>query len=350
MVKAKESVAAAAEYVAGKQTAGNGLAPVRLAANETPYPPLPSVREAVVEALSGLNRYPNPSGARLRSVIAEHLGVDPGQVTIGPGAGALCERAVLATCSPGDELIYPSPSFPGYSAYAGVSGAKAVRVPLTEDGAHDLAAMAAAITPRTKAIILCSPNNPTGAAIPEAELRGFLAKVPTECLVVLDQAYVEFADPDGCARGHLLLPDHPNLVVLRTFSKAYGLAGLRAGYAVGQPGAIDVVRKAQTPFQINSLGQVAAVASLRAHDELAERVAEVVAEREWLRERVAGLGLAVPPSHGNFLWLPMPDPRGAAGVLESQAVLTRPQPGGLRVTIGTREENERFLAALRLLD
>ncbi|WP_283137153.1 histidinol-phosphate transaminase [Rhizohabitans arisaemae] len=344
-VKVKDSVAAAQEYVAGKQGTTGGLPPARLAANECPYPPLPSVIEAMTGAMGTLHRYPHPTGAKLVGAIAARLEVDPAEVTIGPGAGALCERAVLATCGPGDELIFPWPSFPGYQSYAGVSGATPVKVPLREDGAHDLAAMAAAVTPRTKAIILCSPNNPTGTVVSAEELTAFLGAVPTGVLVILDEAYVEFADPAVCAQGHRMVHDHPNLVSLRTFSKAYGLAGLRAGYAVGRP--VAVVKKAQTPFQINALGQVAALACLAAQRELDDRVAEVVAEREWLRAQLVERGHHAPPVHGNFIWLPGVDSVEMARKLEAHAVLTRPQaPFGLRVTVGTRVENERFLAAL----
>ncbi|NUR86536.1 MAG: aminotransferase class I/II-fold pyridoxal phosphate-dependent enzyme, partial [Nonomuraea sp.] len=230
--------------------------------------------------------------------------------------------------------------FPGYLAYAGVSGATGVRVPL-RGGEHDLDAMAAAVTGRTRAIILCSPNNPTGAAISREDLEAFLDKVPAEVLVILDEAYVEFADPTFAP---FIAKNRENLVVLRTFSKAYGLAGLRAGYAFGK--AVRVIKKAQTPFQINSLGQVACLASLKAREELDARVGETVAEREWLRARLAELGHDVPPSQGNFLWLPTDRSAELAAALEEHAVLTRPQaPYGLRVTVGTREENERFLKA-----
>jgi histidinol-phosphate aminotransferase len=347
MVQMRAGLAAAATYVPGKQVdAGKDAA--RLAANENPLPPLESVQRAIASGIAGLNRYPEAVGITLRTAIAEHHGLTADMVTIGPGAGPICERAVIATCAPGNNLIFAQPSFIGYPNYAASAGAEAVRVPLDAGLGHDLDAMAARIDEGTGAVIVCNPNNPTGTGVGLDRLRGFLDRVAGRCLVILDEAYIDFADAPDCVPAVELIREHANLLVVRTFSKAYGLAGIRAGYAMAQPATIAAVNLARSPFQINNLGHLAALASLSATDELAERVEFIKTERRNLVEQFDRLGLRCPVSHGNFLWLPMSGERAAdlAARLEALGLLIRPLRSGARITVGTRGENEKLVRGL----
>lgn len=347
MVQMRAGLDAAAAYVPGKQPKVNQDS-ARLAANEYPLPPLKSVQEAIRSGIAGLNRYPEPMGISLRTAIAEYHGIHADMVTIGPGAGAICERAVVATCGPENNLTFAEPSFIGYANYAASAGVPAIRVPLDATFTHDLDAMAARVDAQTRAIIVCNPNNPTGTGVGLDRLRRFLDVVPKQCLVLLDEAYIDFADAPDCVSGVELIGDYENLLVVRTFSKAHGLAGIRAGYAMAQPATIAAVNLARSPFQVNSLGHLAAMASLAATTELAERVALVKTERRWLVEQLDRLGLSGPVSHGNFLWLPMTADHAAAAAaeLEAAGVLIRPLRGGLRITVGTHGENERLVRAL----
>lgn len=337
-------------YVPGKQAkARQDVA--QLAANENPLPPLESVQRAIREGVAGLNRYPEALGDTLRAAIAEHHGLGPDMVTIGAGAGPICERAVMATCGPDNNLIFGQPSFIGYANYAATAGADPVLVPLDASLTYDLDAIADRVDNRTGAIIVCNPNNPTGTGVGLDRLRRFLAAVPDHCLVLLDEAYIHFADAPDCVPAVELIADHENLLVVRTFSKAYGLAGIRAGYALAQPSTIAAVNAARSPFQINNLGHIAALTSLAATAELAERIAAVKAERRWLVSQLERLGTPATPSHGNFVWLPMPGERAAAAAaaLEEAGVLVRPLPSGVRVTIGTHEETEKLMRGLEAL-
>jgi histidinol-phosphate aminotransferase len=347
MVQMRAGLTAAATYVPGKQADVSQDA-ARLAANENPLPPLESVQRAIMSGIAGLNRYPEAVGITLRTAIAEHHGLTADMVTIGPGAGPICERAVIATCAPGNNLIFAQPSFIGYPNYAASAGAEAVRVPLDASLTHDLDAMAARIDDATGAIIVCNPNNPTGTGVGRDRLREFLDKVPSRCLVILDEAYIDFADAPDCVPAVDLIRDYENLLVVRTFSKAYGLAGIRAGYALAQPATIAAINLARSPFQINNLGHLAALASLAATDELAQRVELIKAERRWLVEQLDRLGMRSPVSHGNFLWLPMTGERAAelAAELEAVGVLIRPLRSGARITVGVREENEKLVRGL----
>jgi histidinol-phosphate aminotransferase len=347
MVQMRAGLAAAASYVPGKQaTLDRDTA--RLAANENPLPPLESVQQAIRSGIAGLNRYPEAVGTTLRTAIAAHHGLSADMVTIGPGAGAICERAVIATCAQANNLVFAQPSFIGYANYAASAGAQAVRVPLDAGLTHDLDAMAARVDGQTGAVIVCNPNNPTGTGVGLDRLRRFLDAVPTRCLVILDEAYIDFADAPGCVPGIELIRDYEHLLVVRTFSKAHGLAGIRAGYAMAQPATIAAVNMARSPFQINNLGHLAAMASLGATAELAERVETIKQERRWLVGQLDRLGLSTPVSHGNFLWLPMTEQRAAAlaAALEAAGVLIRPLRSGARITVGTRGENERLVGAL----
>jgi len=260
----------------------------------------------------------------------------------------LCRLAFAATCDPGDEAVFAWPSFEAYPILAAQVGATAVTVPLV-DVRHDLDAMADAVTERTRVVFVCNPNNPTGTVVDRDAVDAFLARVPSTCLVVFDEAYREFVTDPRCPDGLELLRAHANVAVFRTFSKAYGLAALRVGYGIARPEVIATLRKVRVPFGVNALAQVAAVASLAADDEMRERVDDVVAERSRVQATVTELGVPVAASEANFLWLPIGESAAVFGqYCERAGVVVRPFAGvGVRVTIGSRDENDRFLRVLR---
>ena len=320
---------------------------IKLASNEVPYGPLPGVPEAVAEAMRSVHRYPDMGVVALRDALAERLGVAAERIVTGCGSVALAEILVKATCLPGDEVVYAWRSFEAYPIIAAGAGATSVRVPNTAAHGHDLTAMADAITDRTRLVFVCNPNNPTGTSVRRADLDRFLSAVPSDVLVVLDEAYRELVTDPDVPDGLATYGDRPNVVVLRTMSKAWGLAGLRMGYLVAQPGVAAALRKVLTPFSTSLVAQVAAIAALQQEDEVRRRCALVVAERERVAEALRKLAVDVPTSQANFVWLPLGDRAAAFGqACESRGVIVRPfQPDGVRVTIGTPEENDAFLAA-----
>jgi histidinol-phosphate aminotransferase len=273
--------------------------------------------------------------------------VAPERIATGCGSVALCEHLARATCLPGDEILYSWRSFEAYPIIAATTGATSVRVPNNAGHGHDLAAMAAAVTDRTRMILACNPNNPTGTAIRKAELDRFLDAVPDDVLVVLDEAYREFVTDPDVPDGLRVYGDRPNVVVLRTLSKAWGLAGLRVGFLVAQPEVAAAVRKVVTPFSTSAVAQAAALAALAQQEEVRRRCALVIAERDRLGEAVRKLGVDVPDSQANFIWLPLGErSAGFGAACESRGVIVRPFPGdGVRVTVGTPAENDAFLAA-----
>ena len=280
--------------------------------------------------------------------LAERHGVEPEQVVCGTGSVGVLGQIVQATCEGGDEVVFAWRSFEAYPIVVGVSGATAVRVPLDAAARHDLQAMAAAVTERTRLLLVCSPNNPTGPAVHEDEMRRLLARVPSDVVVVLDEAYTEFVrDPDAVV-GPRLLAEHPNLVVLRTFSKAYGLASLRVGYALAHPAVADALRVTAVPFGVSGPAQAGALASLDAEVELLARVDELVVERERVRAGLARVGWDVPEPQGNFVWLAAGDGTAAlAETCESAGVTVRGFPGeGVRCSIGEREANDLLIATV----
>jgi histidinol-phosphate aminotransferase len=330
-------------YVPGRNVPGA----IKLASNEVPYGPLPGVVEAIAEAAAGVHRYPDMGVVALREALAERCGVDPDRIATGCGSVALAEHLARVTCMPGDEMLYSWRSFEAYPIIAATTAAASVRVLNTAEHAHDLPAMAAAITDRTRLVLVCNPNNPTGTAIRRAELEAFLDAVPGNVLVVLDEAYREFVTDPEVPDGVTVAGDRPNVVVLRTLSKAWGLAGLRIGFLVAAPEVAAAVRKIITPFSTSSVAQAAALAALRQSDEMQRRADQVVAERERLLPALRKLCAEVPESQANFVWLPLGD--GSlefAAACERAGVIVRPFGGdGVRVTVGTPEENDRFLAA-----
>lgn len=320
----------------------------RLALNESPYPPLPSVRRAMRHALAHVHRYPQFHPDDLTERIAAWCRVTPDRVAIGSGSVGVALQLLRATVERGDKVAYAWRSFDAYPLLAAMVGARPIPVPLLPDGGQDLDTLLAVLDHRTRVVVLCNPHNPTGSLITADALKAFLRHVPRHITVLFDEAYLEFVrdpeSPDALA----LLDAHPNLLITRTFSKAYGLAALRVGYGIGAPDTVERIRRQELPFGITTVAAAAVTASLRADDELRARTDRIVAERERLRHELAGLGWRTSRSHANSLWLAAPDPvdEGAAA-LAAAGVQTRCFPGeGLRLTVGRREANDAVLAAL----
>ncbi|MFE4592408.1 histidinol-phosphate transaminase [Streptomyces laurentii] len=334
-------------YKPGKPAAAGGPVAFKLSSNENPYPPLPGVMESALAAAAHFNRYPDMACTGLMAEIADRFGVPVSHVATGTGSVGVAQSLLQATSGPGDEVIYAWRSFEAYPIITQISGATSVQVPLTEGEVHDLDAMADAITDRTRLIFVCNPNNPTGTAVRRAELERFLDRVPSDILVVIDEAYREFVRDAEIPDGIELYRDRPNVAVLRTFSKAYGLAGLRVGFAVAHEPVAAALRKTAVPFGVSQLAQDAAVASLRAEDELFGRVGALVAERERVHAGLVAQGWTVPDTHANFVWLRLGErTMDFAAECERQGVVVRPFAGeGVRVTIGEDEANDLFLKA-----
>jgi histidinol-phosphate aminotransferase len=336
-------------YVPGRNVPGA----IKLASNETPYPPLPHVIERIAAAAQSANRYPDSHSSALVAALAEHHGVDAAQVVVGCGSVSLCTQLTQAVADADDEVIYAWRSFEAYPIITAVSGASSVQVPLV-DYTHDLDAMAERIIGKTRLVFVCNPNNPTGTVVDRDALVAFLRRVPEDVVVALDEAYSHFVRAEDVPDGLTLLGEHPNLIVLRTFSKAYGLAGLRVGYAVAaDPALAAALRQTHVPFSVTTVAQEAALASLEpaAEQQLEQRVAEVVAERGRVRDALLEAGYDIPPTQANFVWVPLGDDTAAwSAACEDRKLIVRGFAGhGARVTISTPEENDRFLAAAREL-
>ena len=325
----------------------------KLSSNESPHPPLRSVIAAVQERLGAIQRYPDMSAAELRSRLAERYAVDPAQVTVGAGSVELAAQLIHATAGEGDEVMFAWRSFEAYPALVRIAGATPISVPLDADHGHDLDAMRAAITPRTRLIFICNPNNPTGTVVSADALEQFVAAVPRDILVVIDEAYVHFdrtsySDEGGQGAGIDLLRRFPHVAVLHTFSKAYGLAGLRVGYAIAPVEIAENQRKVAIPFGVSDLAQAASVASLDAEDELALRIDEVVVQRERLRALLEDAGWAPVASQANFVWVPAGTrSEELESLLHEGGVITRAFAGeGVRISSGSADDIDRVEAAL----
>ena len=325
----------------------------QLASNESSFPPHPKVVEAIQKAAASMNRYPDPDATLLRRRLAERYETEPGRVAVGNGSCEILLAAAEALCEPGAEIVYAWPAFSMYPYLAALTGAREIRVPLGAGDVHDLEAMAAEVTAATQLLIVCNPNNPTATHIPAAEIGAFCERVPSQVTIVLDEAYVEFQAHDDPDASLDLLEDFPNLVVLRTFSKCYGLAGLRVGYAIGSASfraAVDAVRQ---PFSVNALAQAAGAEAVRHQDDVLRRVEATIAARLTVEEGLRELGLQTSDSHANFSWVDLGDADEAAVLagLAGREIAVRPGkalcgPGHIRVSYGTAEENARFLRGL----
>ena len=337
-----------------EDVAGSDLA--QLASNESPHPPLDEVVAAIGEAASSMNRYPDPDATRLRARLAELHGVGPARIAVSNGSCEILLAAAGAMLEPGTNVLYSWPAFSMYPNLAAMSGADEIRVPLAEGDLHDLDAMLEAITPETRLVMVCNPNNPTATYLPAAAVAEFVERVPEDVTVILDEAYIEFQQLDDSAASVRLLEKHDNLVVLRTFSKSHSLAGLRVGYSLSSPefrAAVDAVRQ---PFSVNALAQAAATEALAHGEQIAEQIAASITERERVEAGFAEIGLETAETAANFSWVSLGE-RGAGieqqvvSDLESAGIVVRPGrllggPGRLRISYGTREENDRMLAAL----
>ncbi|OKH99779.1 aminotransferase [Streptomyces sp. CB02923] len=323
-----------------------GTAPVhRLAANESPYPPLPGVLERLAATSGDANRYPDPGCRELTAELAARLGVPAAHIAVGTGSVGVTQQLLQIAAGPGDEVLYAWRSFEAYPVMTRLVGAVPVQVPLTGDERHDLDAMAAALTERTRLVIVCNPNNPTGTIVGRAELRTFLDRVPSDVLVVLDEAYVEFADDPDYPDGIELYRDRPNVCLLRTFSKAHGLAGMRVGYAVAHEPVAAALRKAAVPFGVSQLAQDAAVASLQSVSAMRDRVAALTAERARVFAGLRAQGWSVADTQANFVWLRLGDRTAAfADACAEARVSVMAFPGdGIRVSVGDALDNDQFL-------
>ncbi|MEV6190900.1 histidinol-phosphate transaminase [Streptomyces sp. NPDC051920] len=345
--KLRAELAGIPTYKPGKPAAAGGAVAYKLSSNENPYPPLPGVVESLTAAAGSFNRYPDMACTGLMNELADRFGVPVSHLATGTGSVGVAQQLLQSTSGPGDEVIYAWRSFEAYPIITQISGATSVRVPLTPGEVHDLDAMADAITDRTRLIFVCNPNNPTGTVVRRAELERFLDRVPSDVLVVLDEAYREFIRDAEVPDGVEIYRDRPNVCVLRTFSKAYGLAGLRVGFAIAHEPVAAALRKTAVPFGVSQLAQDAAVASLRAEDELIGRVGSLVSERTRVVDALRGQGWTVPETQANFVWLRLGERTlDFAAHCEQAGVVVRPFAGeGVRVTIGETEANDIFLKA-----
>ena len=337
-------------YVAGRPPAvRDGMKTYKLSSNENPYPPLPEIVAAVEEAAATVNRYPDMGSTALYEALSETLDVPTSDLAAATGSVALLYHLVQAFCEAGDEVVHAWRSFEAYPIAAAVCGAVSVQVPLTVDARHDLDAMGAAVTDRTRIVLVCTPNNPTGPAVGHAELEAFLDRVPPHVVVVVDEAYREFVRREDQVDALALYRAHPNVVVMRTFAKASGLAGLRVGYLVAHAEVAAAVRACSLPFGVSAVAQAAAVAALRSEDALRERVDGIVAERGRVLDGLRGQGWTVPDAQGNFVWLALGEdtPRFAAEA-EAAGIMVRPYAtDGVRITIGEPEANDVFLTVAK---
>ena len=349
-VRIRPDVAALPAYVPGARPDAAGAVKIaKLSSNELPFPPQDAVVEAITRAVAGVNRYPEMTGETLTQALAHRWDVEVEQVVVGNGSVALIQHLLDAVCQPGDEVVIPWRSFEAYPICVAVAGARAVRVPLTPDARHDVPAMLAAITPRTRVVMVCTPNNPTGTILTARELSELVAGVPRDVVVLVDEAYLDFVTAPEVGDALTLLAGAPNLVVSRTFSKAHALAGMRVGYLVCEPGLAAAIRSVATPFGVNLPAQSAAVAALGQTElgRTAERSAAVAAERDRVVASLRTQGWEVPEAHGNFFWLGVGEETMAlAEHFRAAGILVRPFAGeGVRVSIGTTSDNERVLAA-----
>lgn len=340
----RPEIAALPRYAPGRSAPGAA----KLSSNESPEPPSQMVIEAAARALADVNRYPDFGATALTDALARRFGVAQDQIVVGDGSSAVLLGALSVVARPGAEVVHPWRSFESYPIAAPSVGATAVPVPLTPDGRHDLDALAGAVGPQTVAVILCTPNNPTGPALTLAQVRDFVARVPADVLVLVDEAYIELATDPGVSTAVELIAEHPNVLVLRTFSKVYALAGLRVGYGIGHPDLVAAIRAISVPFGVSSVAQAAALAALEDEEGTRSRIARTVAERERVRGELLELGFDVPESQSNFVWLPAQ--QSGPALVEACAragLVVRPFPEGVRVSIGTREQDDRFLAVAR---
>jgi len=348
--KVRPSIEALPTYKAGKKAqAVDGLSPYKLSSNEIALQPLPSVLAVIAHAAQDINRYPDPFATELLAALAQKLNLSVDNIAIGTGSVGVCQQIVQAMVDAGDEVMFAWRSFEAYPIISSIAGATSVQIPLLTDGSHDLEAMATAVTADTKLIFLCTPNNPTGNVISQKQFDTFIAKIPSDVLVVIDEAYLEFNRDEDAVDGLASMLTHPNVGILRTFSKAYGLAALRVGYFVGPPHIAQAVMKTAVPFGVSSLAQAAAVESLRREEELLARVQEVTQQRTHCEAELRALGVELHASQANFIWWPLGIRTDEfAALCTNHAIAVRAFSGeGVRISIGEPDAMERLVQIVR---
>lgn len=347
-VSIRPEILALPKYVPGKP-AQPGAA--KLSSNENPYPPIPEVVAAMTKELMKANEYPQMASDSLTQALANHHQVPPSWIICEDGSVALLARALQAVCQAGDEVIMAWRSFEAYPIIVQGLGAKAVQVPLTEDGGHNLQQMAQKISSKTKAILLCSPNNPTGQSIRPQQLQKFMEQVPENVLVILDQAYVDFDTAPQVIDGVEAVREYPNLISARTFSKAYGMAGMRVGYVIAQEALAQAIAPLATPFAVNRAAAAGAIEILNHTDTVRSRVGQICQERDRIVPQLRKAGWQIPPTFANFFWLPAHgfDPYELTEVLARQGIVVRPFPEGVRISIGTPAQNDKVVTVLKTL-
>jgi histidinol-phosphate aminotransferase len=319
--------------------------PLALSLNENPFPPLPAVRSALIHSIDVANRYPEFLPEQLRRLIAGHIGVCDQQVVLGAGATGVVMQVLHAVTRPGDRIVFSEPTFDGYPIFAQMARLTAVTVPLDERGHHDLEAMAEAAAD-ARVVVLCRPHNPTGTVEPVADVPRFLRRLPDDTIVLLDEAYIEFVAPQHRIDGPNLVQRFPNVIVLRTFSKAYGLAGLRIGYGFGSPELAKILWKMQLPFGMSITSLVAVAASYDAEDQLRQRIVRITGERDYLRRRLRTMGVYTTDGHANFVYLPATG-REWREVFDGAGLEARHYAdGSVRITVGARASTQAVLAAV----
>lgn len=348
-VNIREDVAELPAYIPGARPDSAGVA--KLSSNENPYIPLEAVREAGRAALDAVNRYPDMASRDLTEALAKFHGVNADQIVLGTGSSALLVHAMTAVARPGSKVVFAWRSFESYPIATVTAGSTAVAVPLAAGGRHDFDAMARAIDADISAVIVCNPNNPTGAAHTLTEIRSFLDRVPSHVLVIIDEAYIDFATEPGVETAIPLIEEFPNIVIARTFSKAFGLAGARVGYMIGEPNLIRAISKVTTPFGVSHVAQQLAITALENHDWVVEAVAKLVAERGRVWRALRDLDVEPVASQSNFIWIPaeVMDPQELPAACRDADVLVRSFPEGTRISIGLPEENDRLIEVIRQL-
>lgn len=337
-------------YKAGKHVdAVAGMTPYKLSSNENACAPSPIVLAAIMDAAEKINRYPDPFASVLTKSISKKFDVPESMIATGTGSVGVCQQIVQATCSADDEVIFAWRSFEAYPIITQIAGAKSVEVPLLADGSHDLQAMAKAITSSTRVIYICTPNNPTGNIVSQAEVDEFLAKVPDDVLVIIDEAYVEFNRDPSAVNGLATVKTNTNVGLLRTFSKAYGLAGLRVGYFIGPDNVAEAVRKTAVPFGVSNIAQSAAVACLEHEEELLEDVEAIVQRRNWFERELRSLGVDFVASQANFVWLPLgQETQIFTKLCTDYALAIRSfADEGVRISIGEQAGLDRILEVIK---
>lgn len=335
----RADVAALPPYVPGK----NRPNAVKLSSNEVAACPVPQVKDAVLAALENPHRYPDTNATELKQMLADYLGLTPAHIAVGSGSSALCQQLVQVSCQDGDEVLFPWRSFEAYPMFATVHGAAPITVPLTAENGLDLPGMLDAITDRTRLIFVCNPNNPSGSTITRQQFHDFMAGVPGSVIVALDEAYFEYNRAEDTPNAVEEIARYDNLIGLRTFSKAWGLAGLRVGYAFGNPEIIEAMGKVAAPFEVSTVSQAAAICCLQHADEVMASTRETIEQRD----RAAD-ALGAQRSEANFIWLPSDDPQKPPAVAEALAeegIIVRCYPDGVRITITTEAETDALLAA-----